>query len=114
MRTAEMHVNGTTHLLTCSAAVVSFIRSRERREGDEFDYLVDILCQMAHAGHMYARLTGLGDYPDLDRDTFLYTVDASEIAAYEQLAADLITGDRTVDAAPPKNGEAAPAAAQQN
>ena len=72
-----------------------------------------LLRRMSEAGRAYAALTGLGDYPAITEDEILDASSSEDYEEYMRAIIEAATGERKIDAEPPKNAEAAHAEAHE-
>ena len=121
MRTSEININGKTHLLCMSNRVLVDLESRgmnlQAFLSDSNKTVTNIcwlLRRMSEAGSAYARLAGLGEYPAISEDEILDTSGTDDFDAYMKAITEAATGERKVEAEPPKNGESGPREGREN
>lgn len=119
MRTAFITINGKERMLCMSNRVLVDLeakgKSLETFLSDETSTVTNIcwlLRKMSEAGRAYAKLAQLGDYPAITEDEILDTSGADDYEEYMRAILAAATGERKVDAEPPKNAEATHVEAQ--
>lgn len=124
MRTAKISIDGMEYLLCFSARVMR--ACTERYGGVEkiddalsakdparaLDETIWLLGTMMDAGARYARLNGLENPEPLSCDDLYDAAGIDDLAGLKGKISETITNGRTptLDAVPPKNGEATPGA----
>ena len=118
MKTAKINIDGVEYMAVFNNAVLA------RMEDMGIDYrgidkekkpvttIGTMMCLMIESGAKYAARKGLGEYPTISIEDFNELTDFGDYEHYQVLIADLIAGDRKVDAAPGKKAEAAAEAAR--
>lgn len=122
MRTAKISIDGREYLLCFSARVMR--ACTERYGGVEkiddalsakdparaLDETIWLLGTMMDAGARYARLNGLENPEPLSCDALYDAAGIDDLAGLKGKISETITNGRTptLDAVPPKNGEATP------
>lgn len=119
MRTSFIKINGQNHILAMSNRVLVDLESRNQNlqtllsdENKTVTNICWLLRQMSEAGRAYAKLANLGDYPAITEDEILDCSGSDDYEEYMRAIMEAATGERKVDAEPPKNAEAAHAEAQ--
>lgn len=112
MRTGKFDFYGKTYLLTFSARTNASLEA----EGIRLDRLnssdtpvssmVRVLYYMIDAGSRYAKLAGIDNPGTVDYDTLLDGLDTPDLQQLPGLIAEVMEGERNVEATPPKNAGA--------
>ena len=114
MRTSNITIAGKDYMLCMSNRVLVDLESKgQSLEG----FLTDgqktvtnvcwLLRRMSEAGRAYAKLSGLGDYPAITEDEILDASGSDDYDEYMRAILEAASGQRKVDAEPPKNAGAA-------
>lgn len=119
MKTAEITIDGIKYLAVFNNAVLTQLEDnglslRDLKEKKPVSNIALMMSLMIQQGAKYAEYKGLGTYPTINAEQFAFLTDYGDFADYQQLIADLIAGDRRVDAEPEKKDEAAAEAALIN
>ena len=121
MRTSIIRINNTDHILCMSNRVLVDLESRGQNLqsflSDTNKTITNIcwmLRRMSEAGRAYAAMAGLGDYPAITEDEILDTSGSDDYDEYMRAIIEAASGERKVDAAPPKNAEATREEAQKS
>lgn len=118
MRTSKLNIGGNTYLLCMSNRVLQEIESM----GQSLEsFLSDtnktvtntcwLVRKMSAAGSVYAKKFHLGDYQTISEEDIMDASGSDDYAAYMDAILEAASGERHVDAEPPKNAEAAHAEA---
>ena len=112
MRTSFIEINGKKHMLCMSNRVLVDL---EDRGASLETFLTDtnktvtnicwLLRRMSEAGRAYAKLAGLGEYPTITEEEILDTSGSDDYEEYMRAIIEAASGERKVDAEPPKNAE---------
>lgn len=112
MRTSEITINGKNYLLAMSNRVLVDIEAKGQSletflsdSGKTVTNICWLLRRMSEAGRAYAALAQLGEYSTISEEEIL---DGSGSDDYEKYMTAIIaaaSGERNVDAEPPKNAE---------
>lgn len=112
MRTGKFEFYGKTYLLTFSARVNAALEA----DGIRLDQLtqnampvttvVKLLSYMIDAGDRYAKLNGIENPGTVSFDALLDGMDLPDIQKIPALLAEVASGERNVEADPPKNAGA--------
>ena len=114
MRTKEIRIGKVTYLMVMNNAVLEGMEERgislQDIGGDKpVSNLLSLLFLMIKGGSDYAALTGQGDYPVIEEKALAILTGPEDYADFLAAITEVATGDRRVDATPPKNAAAAPA-----
>lgn len=114
MRTKEIKIESTTYLLVMNNAVLKGMEDRgislqDIGGGKPVSNLLAMLALMIKGGSDYAALTGQQDYPVISEDTLAILTGPEDYAGFLAAITEVATGERKVDAVPPKNAADAPA-----
>lgn len=112
MRTSKIVIGGKEHLLCMSNRVLVELESKGKSlenfltdDGKTITNICWLLRKMSEAGTAYAKIAGLGDYPAITEDEILDVSGSDDYEAYMVAITQAATGERKVDAEPPKNVE---------
>lgn len=121
MRTSEITINGKPHLLCMSNRVLVDLESKGQNlqaflsDGTKtVTNICWLLRRMSEAGSAYARMAGLGEYPSITEDEILDTSGSDDYEEYMRAIVEAASGERKVDAEPPKNVESGPDEGREN
>ena len=110
MRTSKLSINGKDYILCMSNRVLVDLESRGKNLQSfltEEDKTVTNICwllrRMSEAGSAYARMAGLGEYPCISEDEILDSSGSDDYQEYMRAITEAASGERHVDAVPPKN-----------
>ncbi len=119
MRTSYIHINHKLYMLCMSNRVLVDLEERGKNletflteDTKTITNICWLLRRMSEAGRAYAKLSGIGDYPAITEDEILDGSSSEDYEEYMRAILEAATGERKVDAEPPKNAEAAHAEAQ--
>lgn len=114
MRTSNITIAGNEHILCMSNRVLTDLESKGKTlesfltdDGKTITNICWLLRRMSEAGRAYAKLSGLGDYPAITEDEILDASGSDDYDEYMRAILEAASGQRKVDAEPPKNAEAA-------
>lgn len=120
MKTAIISIDNTDYMIVFNNAVLTRMEdlgislSELRDSKKPVTQINQMMVLMIEQGAKYAARKGLGAYPTITVEDFNELTDYSDYASYQGLIADLITGDRQVDAVPAKKAGAEAEAAPTN
>lgn len=114
MRTSMIKIAGNEHLLCMSNRVLVDLESKGKSletfltdSNQTITNICWLLRRMSEAGRAYAKLAGLGEYPAITEDEILDSSGSDDYEEYMRAILEAASGERKVDAEPPKNAEAA-------
>ena len=114
MRTSYIKIAGNEHMLCMSNRVLVDLESKGKSletfltaDNQTITNICWLLRRMSEAGRAYAKLSGLGDYPAITEDEILDASGSDDYEEYMRAILEAASGERKVDAEPPKNVEAA-------
>ena len=112
MRTSYIKIGGKEYMLCMSNRVLTDLEAKGKSLETfltESDKTITIICwllrRMSEAGCAYAKLAGLGDYPAITEDEILDASGSDDYDEYMRAIVEAASGERKVDAEPPKNAE---------
>ena len=115
MRTSEITINGKRYLLCMSNRVLVDLEAKGQNlqsflkdGGKTVTNICWLLRRMSEAGSAYARMAGMGEYPFITEDEILDTSGSDDFAEYMRAIVEAASGERKVDAEPPKNAVSGP------
>ena len=112
MRTSKLKIGDKEYLLCMSNRVLVDLeekgKSLETFLTDD-QKTVSNICwlvrRMSEAGRAYAALAGLGDYPAISEEQILDASGSDDYEEYMRAVIEAASGERKIDAEPPKNVE---------
>jgi len=108
MKHAIVSIDGADYMAVFSNAVLVGLEEKgiDYTRLNESSTPMSDICAMMQlmiaCGSRYAARKGLGEYPAISLEELRDLTDAGDLARFQAVIADLIIGDRQVDAAPPK------------
>ena len=119
MRISHITINGKDHILCMSNRVLVDLEAKGQNlqtflsdENKTVTHICWLLRRMSEAGRAYAKLANLGEYPAISEDDILDTSGSDDYEEYMRAIAEAASGERKVDAEPPKKDETIREAAQ--
>lgn len=113
MRTGKFEFYGKTYLLTFSARVSAALEADGiqlealEKSAAPVTTIVKMLAYMIDAGDRYAKMNGIENPGTVPVDQLLDGMDLVELQQkVPRLLADIVAGERNVEAEPPKNADA--------
>ena len=112
MRTGKFEFCGKTYLLVFSARVNTALEaegismSELEKGGMPVTNLMRLLYHMIDAGARYAKLSGIENPGTVSYDDLLDGMDLADMEKIPQMLAQVVSGERKVEAEPPKNADA--------
>ena len=113
MRTSFITINSKKYILCMSNRVMTDIEAQGKslqdflsEENKTITNVCWLLRRMSEAGRAYAKMASLGDYDAITEDEILDASGSEDYEAYMAAIAEAASGQRNVDAEPPKNAEA--------
>lgn len=110
MRTSFIKIGGKEYMLCMSNRVLTDLESKGKSietflsEGDKtITNICWLVRRMSEAGCAYAKLAGLGDYPAITEDEILDVSGSDDYDEYMRAIVEAASGERKIDAEPPKN-----------
>ena len=110
MRTSYIKIGGKEYMLCMSNRVLTDLESKGKSietflsEGDKtITNICWLVRRMSEAGCAYAKLAGLGDYPAITEDEILDVSGSDDYDEYMRAIIEAASGERKIDAEPPKN-----------
>ena len=117
MKTATVTINNRQYMLVYNLAVMiqmeeaGIVLEQMSSDPKKITHLTQMMVFAINQGAAYAAASHLGDYPTTTLAEFSAQCEPADFNKFDAVLADLIVGDRQVDAAPPKSAGAAEAAA---
>lgn len=113
MRTAKITLAGSEYLIAFSAQSQMNIEALKRQPGFSVqthgaELAFSTLYECLRAGYRYAKLTGMQTPEPPAREILADMIDESDIIDNMELINSVVTGERAVEARPPKKAEAGP------
>lgn len=112
MRTSKLTINGKEYLLCMSNRVLVDLEAKGKSlenfltdDGKTITNICWLVRRMSEAGRAYAALAGLGEYQAITEDEILDSSGSDDYDAYMKAIIEAASGERKVDAEPPKNAE---------
>ena len=112
MRTSYIKIAGKEYMLCMSNRVLVDLESNgkslENFLTDDQKTITNIcwlLQRMSEAGRVYAKMAGLGDYPAISEEQILDASGSDDYDEYMRAIIEAASGERKVEAEPPKNVE---------
>lgn len=110
MRTSNIKINGKDYLLCMSNRVLTDLENKGKSletflaDGEKtVTNICWLLRRMSEAGRAYAKLAGMGDYAAINEDELLDASGSDDYEEYMRAIIEAASGERKVDAEPPKN-----------
>ena len=120
MRTSTIRINNRDYMLCMSNRVLTELEGRGKsleafltEDSKTITNVCWLLRRMSEAGRAYAKLAGLGDFEPISEDEILDASGSDDYEEYMRAILEAASGERKIDAEPPKNAEAAHAEAQE-
>lgn len=114
MRTSRIFIGNKMYMLCMSNRVLTDLEAKgqslQEFLSDEKKTVTNIcwlLRRMSEAGRAYAKLANIGDYEAITEDEILDASGSDDYEEYMRAILEAASGERKVDAEPPKNAEAA-------
>lgn len=115
MRTSIIKINGADHMLCMSNRVLVDLEAKGQSlqaflsDGNKtITNVCWLLRKMSEAGRAYAALAGLGEYPAITEEEILDSSGSDDYDEYMRAIVEAASGERKVDAEPPKNAASGP------
>lgn len=111
MRTSKLNIAGKEYLLCMSNRVLVDIESKGQnletflQTEQPITNICWLIRRMSEAGRAYAKLAGLGDYSTISEESILDASGSDDYDEYMKAILEAATGERKVEAEPPKNVE---------
>lgn len=112
MRTSQIKIGGKEYLLCMSNRVLVDLESKGKTlenfltdDGKTITNICWLVRRMSEAGKAYAKLAGMGDYPAITEDEILDASGSDDYEEYMRAVIEAASGERKIEAEPPKNAK---------
>lgn len=113
MRTSQITIGGKQYMLCMSNRVLVDLESKGKSletfltdDGKTITNICWLVRRMSEAGRAYAKLAGLGDYPAISEEQILDASGSDDYEEYMRAVIEAASGERKIEAEPPKNAKA--------
>ena len=121
MRISYLKIGGREYMLCMSNRVLTDLEDKGKsletfltEDQKTITNICWLVRRMSEAGRAYAKLAGLGDYPAITEDEILDASGSDDYEEYMRAVVEAASGERKIDAEPPKNAGAAHTEARES